>query len=158
MWYQQADQKDCEWMHDRYREQEERDRREREERRQRREEERREHYEYNRRHADSWPEALQKQMYLFREEASQWPEDDPDFPDDYFAPGADACERALVIWNEVEATKQAEIAELQRQIEAIKESIRGEVADRLEVENDTQGWKHVASAIREEDYNNWLWW
>jgi len=121
----------------------------------------REQAEINARSANTWPEALRKQAYLFQREANQWPADDPDFPDDYFGPGAKACERALEIWSEVMAGKQEEILALQEQIRAIKDSIRLEVADKLEAESDADGWKHVAGALREytdKDCEYWLDW
>lgn len=114
---------------------------------------------YNR-SANSWPEALRKQIHLFRREAALWV-NDPE-PDTYFAPGAVACERALIIWSEVEVSKKAEIKELEAKIKAIRNSIRGEVADRLQAENkDNLGWLQVAEALRTYDDNNcdaWLDW
>ena len=113
---------------------------------------------YNRT-ASTWPGALRRQADLFRREVYE----DSEYPDDFFGPGADACERALVIWKEVEAAKIEAIAELERQIQAIKDSIRLEVAERLEAESEghRRGWKNVAGAIAqidEEDVSAWLDW
>src|SRR3990172_7437219 len=111
---------------------------------------------WDERHASSWPEALRKQQVLFRREANQWIADE--FPDEYFGPGANACERALEIWEEEEKKRQAEADALRARLEAIGEEIRLAVADRLAAESSEHGWTGVAQAIREEDYNNWLWW
>ena len=119
-------------------------------------EERRSAEEERQRHASSWPEALRKQQVLFRREANQWIADE--FPDEYFGPGANACERALEIWEEEEKKRQAEADALRARLEAIGEEIRLAVADRLAAESSEHGWTGVAQAIREEDYNNWLWW
>lgn len=117
----------------------------------------RERIEADRRCADSWPEALRKQKALYMEEAGHW-EDDPDFPDTYFGPGAEACEYALLCWYEVSAERKAEIDELERKIEVIQEEIREAVAIRLEARNNGVGWQAVADALREEDMNEWLQW
>lgn len=146
----------------------ERDRREQQEQAERQREERmrqyREQAERHNRTASTWPEALSKQAYLFQREANDWPADDPDFPieaDTYFGPGSEACKRALVIWKEVEASKAEEIKALEAKIEALKESVKLEVSEKLLAEgaDKPSGWKSVAWAIRdEEDPGRWLDW
>src|SRR3990167_8475150 len=141
---------------ERHRQAEERRNAEEERQRHARRQEFQEQIRMDERHASSWPEALRKQQVLFRREANQWVADE--FPDNYFAPGANACERALEIWEEEEKKRQAEADALRARLEAIDEEVRLAVAERLAAESSEQGWKHVAQAIREEDYNNWLWW
>lgn len=140
------------------REREDRRNREDEQARKERMQEYRERAESYNRSAETWPEALRKQAYLMQREANDWPEDDND---DLFAPGAAACSRALMIWSEVATEKQSAISELLNQIKAIKDGIKNEVADRLEKEGDTLGWKQVVSALREydeDDLDSWLDW
>lgn len=145
-------------------EEREREREEHEQARRERMREMRERSEANMRTAHTWPEALQKQAYLFQREAADWPEGDADFPiepDDYFGPGAKACERALEIWQDVAAGKEEQIKHLEAAIQAIKDSIRIEVAGKLESESDVAGWQHVAVALREYDDDSvsaWLDW
>lgn len=128
---------------------------EQERQREARQREREENYYYLRRTAETWPEALRKQMALFADEAAQW----TDELDNYFGPGADACNRALEIWRQVESSKQAKITELRRQLEAVQDEIRLEVAKQLSSENNVSSWRHVANAIEEnEDLENWLNW
>jgi hypothetical protein len=103
--------------------------------------------------ASDWPEALRKQAYLFAREF------DPTDEFQWFEHGAAACDRALVIWTEVAAAKQAELDALRAQIAAVQHSIRLEVADRLEAEaTGRAGWRMVAVAIREEEPERWLDW
>lgn len=140
------------YLEDRIRELEEQQERERQDREQAREERRqaiREANETWNRTASNWPECLQKQAYLMDREA-HW-DDDPDFKDDWFAPGADACRRALEIWHEVEPTKTEQIRQLEAAIQALRDSIRIEVAGKLEAESDSLSWKQVANALREYD-------
>src|SRR3990170_631471 len=59
---------------------------------------------------------------------------------------------------EEEKKRQAEADALRARLEAIGEEIRLAVADRLAAESSEHGWTGVAQAIREGDYNNWLWW
>lgn len=146
---------------ERYQEQERRDYEERERQREIRLQERKEAHEWEMRSAFDWPEALEKQALLFQREANLWlddEDDDPRFKDDYFGPGAEACRFALKVWQEIEAESQAEIDALLAQIDAIKEKIKNQVADRVEEENSESGWRHVASAIRTEDPGAWLQW
>lgn len=117
--------------------------------------------EFYRRTAKTWPEALQKQASLCRAEAAYFIEGDPDYPDDFFGPCADACDRAREIWKEVEASKQAKIEALQKQLAAVQDEIRLEVARQLASENkdNTSGWRHTAAVIeRNENLDNWLNW
>jgi len=141
---------------ERHRQAEERRSAEEERQRNARRQEVQEQFLWDERHASSWPEALRKQQVLFRREANQWIADE--FPDEYFGPGVNACERALEIWEEEEKKRQAEADALRARLEAIGEEIRLAVADRLAAESSEHGWTGVAQAIREEDYNNWLWW
>lgn len=145
---------------DRLRADEERRRDEEYRERQERNREREQRFYEQYRTASTWPESLRKQAGLFRAEANQYPTDDPEFRDELFGPGAEACERALVIWKEVEPSKREQIEALEAQIEALKEGIKLEVADRLESEAEGKplGWKSVAGAIRDEDPSDWLNW
>lgn len=142
---------------DRYR----REENERQEREYRRREERRleqkERWEMEKRTASTWPEALYKQAYLLQREANEAGEFDSD---NYFSEGALACERGLEIWKEVEVAKQEAIAKLERQIQAIKDGIRIEVAEKLEAESGgRQGWRGIARSIADDtDLNNFLYW
>lgn len=170
--FYQRNQSNCDPNHVRYleyeleqaREDERRRQEEADRRREERQRERKQEWEWEQRHAGSWPEALRKQASLFRREANDWPASDPDFPidpDTFFGPGADACERALEIWKEVEVAKKEQIAALEAQIQALRDSIRFEVSEKLEAEavGKPQGWRHVAIAIRQDaDPNRWLDW
>ena len=138
-----------------------------EERREReqRQAERKEQAEFELRTAETWPEALRKQVTLFSREIAA-AEDDAKYDgpggsdelDRFFVDGKNACERALEIWSEVERANADRIAELERQIEMIQEETRLTVADRLEVENTRLGWVMVARSIRDESPGNWLNW
>lgn len=131
-----------------------------ERRREERRKEREERWYYQQRTAETWPEALRKQASLMAAEAAQWPDDLAEqYPDDYFGPGTEACNRALEIWETVEASKQGKIIELKKQLEAVQDEIRLEVAQTLRAENDISGWQHVADAIEnDEDLTTWLNW
>ncbi|MHC4687966.1 MAG: hypothetical protein ACYTEW_27240 [Planctomycetota bacterium] len=161
MLYQQQQCQDVEYLEyelERYKE-EERDRQEQaEQSRRRREQRRREEWQYEQRTAQTWPEALQKQAWLFGAEVDEFDA----LNDNYFADGADACKRALEIWSEVAASKAEAIAELEQQILAIKESVRLEVAAKLEAEaGDRPGWKGAAQTIKDTDetgLTDWLNW
>lgn len=132
----------------------EHDRREVEAREQR-SREKQEQWRYEERHADSWPEAFQKQANLCWREQNQFPDDDP-----YFKEIALANEKALEIWCEVSASvsKQAELEELQKKIDAVWDTVRLEVADKLIESNDRKEWQSVASAIREDKLAGYLDW
>lgn len=149
------------------REDKERQRNEEERERKERQQEYEEQREIKLRSASSWPEALRKQITLFSQElnATMWgkPLYGPNATmpdDDFFGPGIEACERALALWKEVEATRQEQIKTLEFQIAAIREGVKLEVADRLEAEgvDKPMGWISVADAIRDEDPERWLDW
>lgn len=117
--------------------------------------------EENQRTAETWPEALQKQEYLFRREAN-FDVGDPDYVDEYFAPGADACAKALEYWKEESENVADEIEALEQKIIELRASIAHKVADRLDShEGMLDGWYHVAGSLREYDEDNldsWLYW
>lgn len=138
--------------------QRERDRIE-DERREQSRREREEMRQYEERQADSWPEAFQKQARLCWREHNLFPEDENmDEFDHYFKYMAQANEKALEIWLEVEAGKKAQITELQKQIEAVRDSIRDEVADKLIAVNDGAAYQQTAEAIRADDLERYLDW
>ena len=140
---------------DNYREREERAQQKWQQECRERERERHEHYEYEMRQAESWPDALQKQIRLCRREDAQNPPVDDD--DKFFENCALACKRALEIWHVVEASKQPEIDELEQRIEQIRESIRIEVAEKLELDICTEG-RQIACALRESSPGSFLDW
>lgn len=111
--------------------------------------------------AKTWPEALQKQEFLFRREAN-FDIGDPDYIDDWFAPGANACKQALEYWHEESEKVADEIKELEEKITALRAGIAGKVADRLDShEGMLDGWYHVARDLREydeDDLDRWLYW
>lgn len=124
--------------------------------REQRRREMREEIEAQNRTADTWPEALRKQIYLFEREANQAGEFDTD---NFFADGALACRRGLEIWKEVAAIEKVKIDELRRQIKAIEEGICTEVSKRLADEaNNRQGWLSIAGSIDNEDPSDFLNW
>lgn len=125
-----------------------------EEQREQRKKEREEQWRYEERRADSWPEAFQKQAYLCWREQNQFPDD----TDKYFERSAQANEKALEIWKEVAASRQAQLDELQKQIEVVWDSIRNEVADRLIAVNDCNEYAGTANAIRENALKGYLDW
>ncbi len=107
--------------------------------------------------AANWPECLSKQAILFAGEAGTLDDDGTD----YFADGAAACERALVLWREEEARVQPEIENLEQQLADLRASISVSVAERLLSESSNQGYKSVADALYEYDDNSceqWLDW
>ncbi len=110
------------------------------------------------RSANDWPEALIKQSGLMRREVGI----DPDEPEetDYFAQGYKACDAALKLWRDEAHKRQPAIEELTRQLEAIQRDIRHAVADGLEAQSDTPGWRHVAAVLRDDDMDpsEWLNW
>lgn len=83
----------------------------------------------NQRNAHDWREALAKQAILCAREARLYPEINEDC---YFSFTAEVCEKGIEIWCEVEAEKRSRLQELERQAQEIKDSIRIEVADRLD--------------------------
>lgn len=117
---------------------------------------------YEERQAGSWPEAFQKQIRLCWREHNLFPESVTDGEDseidNYFKEMAEANEKALALWREVEAGKQEKIKELQRQIEAVQDEIRNETADKLEAVRDTAAYRNTAYSIRNDDLSDYLNW
>lgn len=137
------------------RDQEERDDRERDAREERRREMKRA-IEAENRSADTWPEALRKQVHLFEREANSAGEYDTD---NYFADGAKACKRGLEIWKEVADIEKVKIDQLRRQIEAIEEGIALEVSKRLMTEAEgRRGWQSIARSIENDELGHFLDW
>lgn len=133
-----------------------------ERRREERQREREEMWRYEERQADSWPEAFQKQANLCWREHRQFPDQNSEATgdplDDYFKNMAQANEKALEIWREVEASKQARIEELQKQIDAIQDEIRNETADKLEAVSELTEYANTAQSIRDDVLYNYLDW
>lgn len=143
---------------EREREQSRREDERREKEREERRNELHERWAYEDRQAGTWAEAFQKQASLCWREHNQYPEDF-DFPDNkYFKYMAEANEKALEIWREVSASKQAELDALQKQIEAVWEAVRNEVADKLEAADEHKEYRYVASAIRDDGLDGYLDW
>jgi len=134
--------------------QRERDRIE-EERREARRKEFQEMRRYEERQADSWPEAFQKQAMLCWREYNQYP--DPD-DDPFFKKNAEANEKALELWHAVATSKRAQLDELQKQIDAVWDAVRNEVADQLEQADDHYVYKSTAEAIRDDQLSGYLDW
>jgi hypothetical protein len=104
-------------------------------------------YEYQEREASTWPEALRKQAGLLGREV--YLEDDSDPTEDhFFSRSAAACRRALELWSVEEAKVSPQIADLQRQIDVIRDGIRLAVADALDAEGAE---KSIANALREHN-------
>lgn len=116
-------------------------------------------YTHDRRTAATWPEALRKQAALFAAEAYQ--DDVGDDVGAYFIRGKAACERALALWAEEEQKIAEQVAQLQRQIDQLRDGVRVAVADRLDADMpDNEG---IAATLREtpeteEDLSEWLNW
>jgi len=121
--------------------------------RQRQMEEWREQADRRQREADTWPEALLKNIPLLRQEII---EGEPE--SEYFENSARANEQALAIWKEVAAARKAEIDELQNRIEAIEAEIVEAVATRLEESNGHTEWQNVAEMMRTMTPSNFLDW
>lgn len=113
---------------------------------------------YEERQADSWPEAFQKQASLCWREFNSWPGDVPGVEDSYFEKLAQANEKALEIWREVSASKQDELDELQKRIEAVWDAVRNEVADKLIATNDHFTYVSTAETIRDDQLAGYLDW
>lgn len=148
---------------DERREQEEREYQKRETQRKERGEESHQRHEDWMRSASDWPEALAKQARLCRREVTNEIAMDKKFgleaePDEYFQQSANANEKALEIWQEVTAEKQSQIEELERHIEAVWDSVRGEVADKLRAVSSHTAWVGVAEAIRNDSLDGYLDW
>jgi hypothetical protein len=109
--------------------------------------------EWNYRHPNTWPQAFQNQAVLCRREHNQFPDGDP-----YFKNTADANEKALEIWKRISASKQTHLDELQKQIDAVWESVRLEVANELERSSDLNEYKQVANVIRDDQLNGYCDW
>jgi hypothetical protein len=140
---------------DRVREQQEREEHRRDQERKDRESARREEREYANRKADNWPDALQKQTCLCNREVTDGGDEEVG---NFFGNTVIACEKALEIWHEVEASKQAQIDDLQRQIVAIQDSIRTEVADKLDAADQRREFAQVAQQIRDDQLGQFLDW
>jgi hypothetical protein len=132
----------------------ERDRLE-EERRQARQSEFSEAQRYEERQADSWPEAFQKQARLCWREQNRFP--DPD-DDPFFKKNAQANEKALELWRAVATSKRDRLDELQRQIDAVWDEVRNEVADQLIQADEHFVYKSTAEAIRDDQLSGYLDW
>lgn len=142
-------------------------RRQEEEARKARMQEYRERAEKERRTAETWPEALQKQEYLFRQEVGYQRKFEREYDleheyDDYFEPGADACAKALEYWKEEAEKVQDEIEALEQKITELRTGIAHKVADRLDEHKDMpDGWYHTAGSLREyteDNLGDWLCW
>jgi hypothetical protein len=112
---------------------------------------------YEERQAGTWAEAFQKQANLCWREHNQYPEEEAE-DDQFFKYTALANEKALELWHEVSANKQAELDALQKQIEAVWEAVRNEVADKLEAADEHKEYRYVASAIRDDELDGYLNW
>ena len=85
----------------------EQNRREDDERREASRRERQERYREVQHSADTWPEALRKQIHLYQQE-----QDSVDDGDMYFGNSAQACREALELWHAAEEQAGPRIAEL----------------------------------------------
>lgn len=135
--------------------------------REQRQRERQQQLEENYRTASTWPEALNKQEYLFRREFADQVRFEHEHNleheiDDWFEPGANACAKALEYWKEEESAIADEIKELEQKITDLRSGIAGKVADRLDNhEGMLDGWYHIAGDLREydeDDLDRWLYW
>ena len=160
--------KDTRTDHERYLEDElarhqaadERRQREEDERREERRRDLHERIQEAERSADTWPEALRKQVHLCNREVAAGEEDlrgQPDEIDSFFANSAKAAEDALALWAKVEDSKQDEIDAAEQALEALRDSIRLEVADKLDAHGGSE-WASTAAALRESspaEFINW---
>jgi hypothetical protein len=137
---------------------EERERCERVDREQRRKEQKEEQEEALRT-ANSWPEALHKQITLAGREIN-WERSNPiegePSVDPYFLNLKNGSMRAIEIWNVVETENQDRINALKKQIKEIENGIAIEVAQRLETEN--KDYKQVARSLRNDTPENFINW
>jgi hypothetical protein len=108
------------------------------------------------RYAESWPEAFSKQARLCWREHNQFPEQMES--DDYFKVAAEANEKALEIWTQVEAGKKAEFEAMEKQIKDLWDLVRTETADQLEAASDRKEYADTAEQIRKGDLNSYLDW
>jgi hypothetical protein len=132
----------------------EQERQEREDERRRRE--RREEIAQAQRTAETWTEALWKQIRLYETEAAQGEEDGA--PDKFFTTSAQACRKALELWPVIMATKKTEIARLEAELTAIRDSVRLEVADQLVAFNGCREFENLADELRDGDIDQFLSW
>ena len=104
------------------------------------------------RQADTWPEALIKQAGLCRREETE--------EDDYFTELRKACETASELWAAAEAEASSDIAELQRQIDAMTAQIARTVAARLSAADSSSAAAEIASLMLDPDtsLDEWLTW
>jgi hypothetical protein len=110
---------------------------------------------YEMREASDWPDALNKQICLCRQEVSNGGDEDIG---NFFANNVAACEKAQEFWREIEASKHAIIEVFEQQIAALYETIRSEVADRLEGSDPRREFSDLASALRANQLSNFLDW
>jgi hypothetical protein len=104
------------------------------------------------RQAETWPEALRKQASLCRAEETE--------EDDYFTEMVAACELATDLWVDVGLAAAPAIAELERQIDALKAGIASTVADRLTEASASSAALEIASLMLDPDtdLDEWLNW
>jgi len=140
---------------DTLREQQEREYRHREQEAKDRRAARHEEYEYLSHQANDWPDALNKQIVLCRREVNDGGDEEIG---NFFGNTILACEKALDIWQFVEAGKQAEIKKLEDKISEIKYSIREEVAKQLEASDSRSEFAQVANQIRDDQLASFLDW
>ena len=140
---------------ERYQDAEERGRLAREDERKQCQRNRQEEHEDELRRADDWPDALNKQIVLCRREVNDGGDEEIG---GFFGNTILACEKALDIWQFVEAGKQTEIKALEEKISEIQDSIRGEVAKQLEESDSRREFAQVADQIREDELGRFLDW
>ena len=104
------------------------------------------------RQADTWPEALIKQAGLCRREETE--------EDYYFTELRKACETASELWSAAEAEASSDIAELQRQIDAMTAQIARTVAARLSAADSSSAAAEIALLMLDPDtsLDEWLTW
>jgi hypothetical protein len=110
----------------------------------------------SKRYAKTWPEALRKQTRLYGEEVALSEEDGR--PDKFFTESVAACEKALELWPAIEKSNQAEIKRLEAELDAVRDSIRLEVADRLVAFNGCRAFENLAGQLRDGDIEEFLNW
>jgi len=116
--------------------------------------EQREQSEYEWRHPDNWESAFQAQAGLCWREHNQY----PDETDMFFKNSAEANEKALEIWRVVSASKQMELDELQKQIDAVWDRVRNETADKLIASDSRQEFVSTAEALRDNALDGYCDW
>lgn len=107
--------------------------------------------------ATTWPEALAKQAHLMRAESYL-----DDETDAWFGDYASACDRGLVLWREIAATRADEIDALYQRLSEINDEIRRATGARLmaECDSEKQGWRQCADALLDDStsLDAWLDW